>query len=298
MRELQRKQIIVAGVRLQYIEADPAIPSLLPPLVLLHQLLATAETLTELIAQLPADRRIVALDLLSAGPLDGGPIDTHAPALAELVTGFLRALQLVRPVLIGHSFGGTLALWIAASHALPLQGLVLLAPAHPFAGYRPHVVAFYLTRWGRFLALCIPLAPRRAILWAYNQAAGPTGPITQQHLAPHLRVLRHRNSLRRVLAILSTWEADMTLLRKKLLARAIELPALLLWGEHDDIVPPTSAAALLLSLPASELHTLPGCGHLLPEEAPEACAGLIRAWLEQHETRSACQNTFSLCPPQ
>ncbi len=274
---LQRKQIVVAGVRLHYLEAGVASP--LPPLVLLHQLLATAETLTGLIDHLPADRRVVALDLLSAAPVDGSPLDTHAPALAELVTGFLRALCLPRPVLVGHSFGGTLALWIAAKDALPLEGLVLLAPAHPFAGYRSHVVAFYLTRWGRFLALCIPLAPRRAILWAYNQAAGPTGPITLRHLAPHLRVLRHRDSLRRVLAILSSWEADMTLLRQKLLARTIELPALLLWGGHDDIVPPASAAALLLSLPAGELHTLPDCGHLLPQEAPADCAGLIRQWL-------------------
>ncbi len=274
---LQRKQIVVAGVRLHYLEADVASP--LPPLVLLHQLLATAETLTELSDHLPADRRIVALDLLSAAPVDGSPLDTHAPALAELVTAFVRALQMERPVLVGHSFGGTLALWIAANDALPLEGLVLLAPAHPFAGYRSHVVAFYLTRWGRFLALCIPLAPRRAILWAYNQAAGPTGPITLRHLAPHLRVLRHRNSLRRVLAILSSWEADMTLLRQELLTRPIELPALLLWGGHDDIVPPASAAALLLSLPAAELHMLPDCGHLLPEEAPVDCAGLIRQWL-------------------
>ncbi len=279
MPGLQRKQIVVAGVRLHYLEAGVA--SSLPPLLMLHQLLATAETLTGLIEHLPADRRIVALDLLSAAPVDGSPLDTHAPALAELITAFVLALELERPVVVGHSFGGTLALWIAANDALPLEGLVLLAPAHPFAGYRPHVVAFYLTRWGRFLALCIPLAPRRAILWAYNQAAGPTGPITLRHLAPHLRVLRHRDSLRRVLAILSSWEADMTLLRQKLLARQIELPALLLWGGHDDIVPPASAAALELLLPASERHTFNGCGHLLPEEAPAACAQLLTAWLEE-----------------
>jgi pimeloyl-ACP methyl ester carboxylesterase len=273
------QQITVSGIRLQYIEVHPSQPSSEPPLFLLHQLLATAETLSELIRQLPSDRHIVALDILSAAPIDQTPLDLTANALSTLIAQFLQAIQLANPIVIGHSYGGELALWLASVHEVPLAGLALLCPAHPFEGYRRHVVAFYLTRWGRFLALCIPIAPRFAILWAYNQAAGPTDPITARHLEPHLRVLRHRDTLRRVLQILSTWETDMSILRKALTAKPIILPTLLLWGDHDEVVPPESARGLEAVLPAFEHITLPGCGHLLPEEASEACGKLITTWL-------------------
>lgn len=246
---------------------------------MLHQLLATAETLNELIRELPSDRRIVALDLLSARP-ETGELDTRAEALAELVAGFYRAMGLENAVIIGHSYGGALGLWLAGMPQLGVRGLVLLCPAHPFEGYRDHVVAFYLTRWGRFLALRIPLAPSRMILWAYNQAAGSTR-ITLRHLKPHLRVLRNRKSLMRVLDILRTWEADMTELRQRMAAKPLDQPVMLVWGDRDVVVPMGSAEGLEKHLAVSKLICLPGAGHLLPEEAPAECGELIRNWLSE-----------------
>jgi pimeloyl-ACP methyl ester carboxylesterase len=272
-----QKVITVSSVRLNYLEVEPASPSSKPPLLLLHQLLATAETLQGLIRELPADRRIVALDLLSAQP-ESGELNTRSQALAKLVAEFSYAVGLEKPVVIGHSYGGALGLWLAAMPEVGVQGLVLLCPAHPFAGYRDHVVAFYLTRWGRFLALRIPLAPSRMILWAYNQAAG-TGRITLRHLKPHLRVLRNRKALIRVLDILRTWETDMTELRQSMVAKCVEQPVMLVWGDHDVVVPVDSSVELQKHLAVFEQFTIPGAGHLLPEEVPEKCGSLIRTWL-------------------
>jgi pimeloyl-ACP methyl ester carboxylesterase len=261
-----------------------------PPLLLLHGLLATAETLAVLIGNLPQDRRIVALDILSATP-ERGPLDTRAESLAKLVDGLARSIGLERPIVIGHSHGGALALWLAVTRGQEvkgndIQGLALLCPAHPFGGYRSHVVAFYLTRWGRFLALSIPLAPRWMILRAYNEAAGPGRPITVAHLKPYMRVLRSRRTLARVLEMLHTWEADMNGLRAAMLARPIVQPVLLIWGDHDTVVPLSTAAALRQHLTASEITVLPGRGHLLAEEAPEQCGALIQAWLGRLEARA------------
>jgi pimeloyl-ACP methyl ester carboxylesterase len=272
----------------------PAAFSSKPPLLVLHQLLATAETLNELIGELPSDRRIVALDLLSARP-ETGELDTQAEALAELVAGFSRALGLENPVIVGHSYGGALGLWLAGMPEVGVQGLVLLCPAHPFEGYRDHVVAFYLTRWGRFLALRIPLAPSRMILWAYNQAAGSTR-ITLRHLKPHLRVLRNRKSLIRVLEILRTWETDMTALRQKMVAQTVAQPVMLVWGDQDTVVPIESAAELKKHLTACESVTLHGAGHLLPEEAPGECGRLVRTWLLWLDTGRPGQFDTSKAP--
>ncbi|WP_263376746.1 alpha/beta fold hydrolase [Granulicella aggregans] len=100
-----------------------------------------------------------------------------------------------------------------------------------------------------------------------------------RQLRPHLTVLRNRNTLRRVLEILQTWDGDMDGLREVLENSAIATPTLLIWGEEDPVVPIASAAKLEDRLLVSERVTLAAMGHLLVEEAPEECARLIEKWL-------------------
>ena len=280
----ESKMVVVDAVEVPYLDRPASGEGNAPPILLLHALLATKETLAELIAGMPADRRVVAIDLLFMHPVGSGSgrrekLDVHQANLARLVQGFMQSVGLERPVAIGHSHGGVLALRLAAMERGLLRGLVLLCPAHPFGGYRSHVVNFYLRQPGRFLALSIPLAPSWMILRAYNEAAGTKRKIRMRHLRPHLRVLRNRNTLRRVLQMLATWDDDMDELRQALAAHAIEEPTLLIWGEEDPVVPIASATELEEHLADSQMVTLPGMGHLLVEEAPEECAGLIREWL-------------------
>jgi pimeloyl-ACP methyl ester carboxylesterase len=282
----ERRQVVVDSVAIHYLDRAASGGQDAPPILLLHALLATAETLTELIAGLPAERRVVAIDLLFMQPIDKGKkLDVHQANLAGLVHGFMESVGLVRPVVVGHSHGGVLALRLAATERSLLRGLVLMCPAHPFGGYRSHVVNFYLRQPGRMLALSIPLAPSWMILRAYNEAAGPKSRIRMRHLRPHLRVLRNRDTLRRVLQMLATWDVDMAELREAMVSRAIEMPTLLIWGEDDPVVPMSSAAELAEHLEDCERVTLPGMGHLLVEEAPEQCAGLIREWLGRVDAR-------------
>jgi pimeloyl-ACP methyl ester carboxylesterase len=280
MHVLRQKHIVVGSVGINYLEREASGERDAAPILLLHALLATAETLTELIAGLPANRRIVAIDLLSAQPMDTAKsLDVHFAVLAELVHGFVESVGLVQPVVIGHSHGGVIALRLAATQRSLLKGMVLLCPAHPFGGYRSHVVNFYLTRHGRILALSIPLAPSWMILRAYNQAAGPKSRIRMWHLRRYLRILRNRNALRRVLQMLATWDDDMVELRAVMTEAAIATPTLLIWGDEDPVVPIASAVELEKHLGNLERVTLAGMGHLLAEEAPAECAGLIRTWL-------------------
>jgi pimeloyl-ACP methyl ester carboxylesterase len=275
----QYRHIVVSGVRVAYIEREASGRQYETSILLLHALLATAETLAELIAGLSTDRRVVALDLLSARSTDKKSVDVHQASLTGLIHEFMQTIGLVQPVLIGHSHGGALALRLAATAPMALKGLVLLAPAHPFGGYRSRVVNFYLRQPGRMLALSIPVAPSWMILRAYNQAAGSKSRIRMRQLRPHLTVLRNRNTLRRVLEILQTWDGDMDGLREVLENSAIATPTLLIWGEEDPVVPIASAAKLEDRLLVSERVTLTAMGHLLVEEAPEECARLIEKWL-------------------
>lgn len=286
MQALQKKHAVIDGVRLNYLEREP-VGVLVPeaaPIFLLHSLLATAETWAAVIAGLPTNRRIIALDLLSAQTLPTPHarkprLDVHFANLTRLIHGLIQHLGLYKPVLLGHSHGGVLALSLTATHPALPSALVLLCPAHPFGGYRSHVVNFYLRQPGRALALSIPLAPSWMILRAFNEACGPARPLRMKHLKPYLRILRHRNSLRRVLQMLHTWDDDMTALQSSLAEATIATPTLLFWGDADVIVPLSSAPGLEAHLDHCERITLPNMGHLLPDEAPAVCAARITDWL-------------------
>jgi pimeloyl-ACP methyl ester carboxylesterase len=131
--------IETSGIRLHFIDH----PGGEPTLVLLPGLSATAPIFEDLIAAgLSPPFRTLALDLRGRGRSGAPPagFDPKAPALnytmadhAADVLGLLDALKISQPVLVGHSFGGLLALFLAARHPERFCSLVVLDAAMALA---------------------------------------------------------------------------------------------------------------------------------------------------------------------
>jgi len=123
------------GMRIHYLDH----PGGEPALVLLPGLSATAPIFEDLIGAGLAPRfRVLAVDLRGRGQSEGPPagLDPALPAAgytmsehAADVLGLLDALGLHRTVLVGHSFGGMLALYLAAHHPQRFPRLVVLDAA-------------------------------------------------------------------------------------------------------------------------------------------------------------------------
>jgi pimeloyl-ACP methyl ester carboxylesterase len=286
-RPLQQSEMIAAGVRVSFVELGAEAGK--APLVLLHGLVASAACLAELMAKLPVDRRVVALNLLSAERVDGGELDVSFAGLAALVVGFLEAAGLGRVVLVGHSHGGALALQVAVSRPEALRGMVLLCPAHPFGGYDARMIRFYLTGLGGLFARMLRFLPRGLHRWGQSRVMGPGKRLTLEQLEPYRETFRSKHAIPRVLRLLRSWEADMQGLKEALERKAIETPTLLLWGDHDAVVPIATAPELERHLVQWEQVTLRGVGHLPPEEAPLECAALIKTWLIWRDTQLEVQ---------
>jgi pimeloyl-ACP methyl ester carboxylesterase len=56
-------------------------------------------------------------------------------------------------------------------------------------------------------------------------------------------------------------------------------PVLVIAGDSDRVVPPGNADLLAKKLPHATLEILPGAGHMLPIEAPEALASAVLRFL-------------------
>jgi pimeloyl-ACP methyl ester carboxylesterase len=75
--------------------------------------------------------------------------------------------------------------------------------------------------------------------------------------------------------------------------RAVSVPVLLIWGEQNKRVPLALAYEtkdLLINSPEVRLEVLPGIGHMLVQEAPEASSQLIRRYLDGVSTSVAATN--------
>lgn len=119
------------GVSLHCLEWSPEATSALPPVLLLHGLSSNAQYWGR-IARLLKQRRVIALDQRGHG-LTGRP--PHSPAhpagyameaLLEDIDHAIKILELGRPVLVGHSWGATIALEFAARNPVAASALVFV----------------------------------------------------------------------------------------------------------------------------------------------------------------------------
>ncbi|GLZ30240.1 alpha/beta hydrolase [Lentzea sp. NBRC 105346] len=98
--------------------------------------------------------------------------------------------------------------------------------------------------------------------------------------APEEAVSKARRIIRRQSPEEVTWAQRAMAKRPdstKLLERTT-VPALVIVGEHDALTPPAKARQMADLLPNSTYREIPGAGHLVPLEAPEAFAEAFVSW--------------------
>jgi pimeloyl-ACP methyl ester carboxylesterase len=122
------------GVRLAHFEAGPSVPRK-PPLVLINGWTGDHGIFTPQIAHFSRSRRVVAVDLRGHGASDT-PVQEYTMAgFADDIAWQCRQLGLEKPVVIGHSLGGAIALELCGRHPdlasamMMIDSIVMSPPA-------------------------------------------------------------------------------------------------------------------------------------------------------------------------
>jgi pimeloyl-ACP methyl ester carboxylesterase len=292
---MKRQHIQLDGLRLSYLEQGEAAKDQ-PSLVLLHGLMGCADTFVPLMQELHPDQHVIALDLPGAGQSERRlDIDPRLATTAEQVSSILAELDLHRPIVLGHSHGGAVAMSLAANHRHSVSSLVLISPAHPYFREADPLIRFYLSKPGQLFAHCMPWMPEWLQMIGLRRMAGPQSWDTPERLKPYRDNLRTPGTILHLLRLLQSWHNDMAGLRRAL-RHHLDTPTLVLWGECDRAVPLHSAPELRRHLQHSDLITLPGVGHRPAEEAPKLVANFIREWLEQEVTAPSIRYSANVSP--
>ncbi len=185
-------------------------------------------------------------------------------------------------VLIGHDWGAMVAWCFAAARIRPLRRLVIMNVPHPLC-FREALRHWRQLRRSWYIALFqIPLLPERML--AANRGAAVRRMFARLSLPPELLAVYAGQICEPGAAgAMLNWYRAMLIDRPSTaaLARTIEVPTLVIWGEQDvalDLICLDGTARYVRDL---TLRRLPGVSHWVQQEAPEQVNRLLREFLAQ-----------------
>ncbi|WP_319823503.1 alpha/beta fold hydrolase [Thalassovita sp.] len=269
------KFLTVSTGRLHYIDKGQG-----PVVLMIHGLGAQLGNFDMGLADdLARDHRVIAIDRPGMGWSDR-PDDADASprAQAAVVAEVIDKLKLERPLVVGHSLGGAIALCLALDFPEKIRGLALLAPltgipkepAPPFVGLN---IPSDRKRWFLSETLAIP-ASIKAAEDVFHYIFGPN-PVPRDYSVRGggllgLRPVSFRNTSRDFLASGRNlkWMGENY--------ANLQVPVHILYGRDDRILDPVEHGEKLATRHQFiQLHTVDG-GHMLPLTHQDQAAAFIR----------------------
>lgn len=240
-------------------------PSSATPLLLLPGLICDAHVWSPQVAALRADRTVIAVD----GYGESDSIEAMAQSVLATAPD--------RFILVGHSMGGRVALEILRRAAERVVGLGLISTG--VHSPKPNEAE------GRFALLARGVEEGMDALidaWLPPMVWEPNH--LQPGLMEGLQAMCQNAGVdsyeRQIRALLARPEVESLL-------PGISCPVLVATGAHDSWASPAQHEGFAAIIPNAQLVIIPGAGHMVPLEQPEAMTAALVDWLQTVDARHA-----------
>lgn len=261
---------ILVGAELYLSVADQGRGSVV---VLLHGIPGSGLSWLAVAERLAETHRVLVPDLLGFGDssrcLDAQML--HAEGQAALLSDALGALQIDRAVVVGHDFGGPVALMLLARKPSRVAGVGLLA-TNTFTD-TPIPFPLSAVTWpllGRiarkavFSQASLRMMLRRGV-GTPNVVLDPAGHIGDREQARAIATI-FEVSLLRLAALYGPIEEAL---------RSVAVPSFVAWGDRDPFFSIEQGRRTAGAIPGSQFELMAGAGHFLPAERPDEVAALV-----------------------
>ena len=277
--EISWRTLTVDGAAMRVMEACLPSARTADPLLFLHGWGLSPRTYADGIAQLTkAGIRVIAPALPGFSGSDGPPLrGIDMPAYGHRVGRLLDVLGIDKPVfVVGHSFGGGVAIQLAADRPERVRSLTLISSVGGAPGKRGGLSNRSWLRWA--MGSLTELSPKELTRSA---------PGMLRALVP--------NAMRKPMTMLLTAKLAVTVDLAEEAAKLVGegLPVLFVWGEGDRLILPGALGAIAGSVPSEIVRGRHGW--LLAE--PEEFATLLRNALVVHAMLERNQRGQSLVLP-
>jgi len=261
------------GCRIHYIDEGAG-----PPLFLVHGLSGNLRNFAYVIPHLSAGYRVIAVDRPGSGySTRAASADARLAAQGDTLARVIQALKLERPLVVGHSLGGAIALALGLDHPDCVSGLALIAPLTQVvetpAPFRGLDIKSPLLRSIIAWTLAIPVGMRTADQ-ALKDVFAPEKP------SPDFMTrgggalgLRPRSFYAASADLRAAHDSLGEVVRRY---PSLTVPVGILFGKSDAILEPgLNGKTTKDQIPGLSLQLIEG-GHVLPVTQPDAVAGFIR----------------------
>lgn len=247
----------------------------LRPVVIMHGWGCNTTTVASIAKIFAGNMRVINVDLPGHGLSGEPPAVWGVQDFRDMIADLIRTLNLDRPALIGHSFGGRVAILLASevdvnpdgtkiSGSLPVISKVVLVDS---AGIKPHRPIKYYVKVYRFKIL------KKMLPFFFGHKKG-------NEMIDKLRAKAgsadYRNSSPMMKNVMSRCVNEDL----KFAMPSIKAPTLLIWGESDTATPLSDAKTMEKLIPDSGLVSFPGCGHYSFLDNPVGFKAVIKEFFK------------------
>lgn len=265
--------VVIDGVRLHYTDRGHG-----PAIVMIHGLGGQMRNFSYALEDLlVADHRVILVDRPGAGYSAAAP-SAAIPAQATFIAGLIDRLELDRPLVVGHSLGGAVALALALDHPDKVGGLALVSPlTQPQEKVPPAFRGIAIRSPAVRRAVALTLAMPIGLL---SGSKGAVAVFAPEAVPPDFalrggaQLVLRPGAFDAASADLAAARADMAALAARYAGLAV--PVAILFGREDAILDPeVHGRRIAAEVPRVELTLIEG-GHMIPITAAETVAAWIR----------------------
>ena len=254
-----------------------------PVVLLLHGLGCDHRTWTPVIERLARTHTVIAPDLLGHGQSDKPRADYSVGGYANGMRDLLTVLGIDKVTVVGHSFGGGVAMQFAYQFPERTARVILVASG----GLGPEVspAVRVVTTPGFHQAMGVVTLPGvRHATTAAMRVLARSGLRSARDLGELAAVVetfrdpRARAAVGHVVRSVVDWRGQIVTMSDRAYLTAA-MPMLLVWGDQDVVIPPRHLADAARIAPGLRTAMITGCGHFPHKDQPDRFLDIVEEFL-------------------
>lgn len=261
-----------------------------PAVLLLHGLGCDHTTWGPVIDTLAKRYTVIAPDLLGHGLSDKPRADYSVGGYANGMRDLLTVLGVDKVTVIGHSFGGGVAMQFAYQFPERTERMMLVSSGGLGAEVSPgiraittpgfHQVMGFLTLPGIRHAGVAGLRTLARTSWKITRDLDEVADIFDSFKDPHARA-----AIRHVVRAVVDWRGQIvTMADRAYLTEA--MPMAVVWGRDDKVIPVRHASNAAALAPKARVEVIANAGHFPHKDHPQRFARIVHEWIRSTQPAS------------